>query len=146
SSKRDWSSDVCSSDWEFCNFLITSAKIVGGIDVVENDEYIFQKDFATFQYYLKGIFLGKFGDDEWLPPRRPTAWWYSDVTLALSSYLEAPQVALLLRPAAAPAGPHGERRHGGHRPDLQHPRLHPQGSGGLPRALSHAQAAARRGQ
>lgn len=79
---------------EFCNFLITSVKIVGGIDVVENDEYMLQKDFVTFQCHLKGVFLEKFGDNEWLPPRRPTAWWYSDVTLALSSYLEAPQVAL----------------------------------------------------
>ena len=61
---------------------------------MENDEYMLQKDFVTFQCHLKGVFLEKFGDDEWLPPRRPTAWWYSDVTLALSSYLEAPQVAL----------------------------------------------------
>ena len=40
--------------------------------------------------------------------------------------------ALLLRPAAAPVGPHGERRHGGHRPHLQHPRLHSKGPGGFP--------------
>ena len=60
---------------------------------MENDEYMLQKDFFTFQCYLKEIFLGKFGDDEWLPPNRPTAWWYSDVMLALSSYLDAPQVA-----------------------------------------------------
>ena len=37
-----------------------------------------------------------------------------------------------LRSPPASAGPHGERRHGGHRPHLQHPRLHPQGPGGLP--------------
>ena len=34
------------------------------------------------------------------------------------------RLCALLRPAAAPVGPHGERRHGGHRPHLQHPRLH----------------------
>ena len=57
-----------------------------------NKEYMRQKDFAIFQNYVKGIFDGKFRDNEWSPPHRPTARWYSDVMLALSSCLEAPQV------------------------------------------------------
>ncbi|MFQ9703919.1 MAG: 3-hydroxyacyl-CoA dehydrogenase family protein [Enterocloster clostridioformis] len=46
-----------------------------------------------------------------------------------------------LRPAAAPAGPHGKRGYGGNRPGVQYPRLHIGGFRGLTPAFRHAETA-----
>ena len=60
---------------------------------MENEEYMLQRDFAIFQNYLKEIFEGKFGDDEWPPPHRPITLWYSDIINALTTSLGSQKTA-----------------------------------------------------